>query len=166
MLEQEHAVSPPAKSAATVIRWIAFIPAALLAFFAVQVVVSSILGILTGLLRLSGPAWAEAFLDIARYPISYFLESLAFVWIGAFVVPARKHKTAFALFWVYSILCYSLEVSNIQFHPRPVSQGTLCFFAISGAVCGLCLALYRTHVRSKTVPEPPLSLPQNPWSSN
>ena len=153
---QNHAESDPAGTLGTVIRWILFLPAALLSFAAVQVVVVLGLATLTGLVRLTKLFWLASFYEVACYPVCFFFESLVFVWIGALAAPARKRKTAFALFWVYSILCYSLEVSNIQFTPRPVSQGALCFFAISGALCGLCLTLHRLKSGSgvKNAPTP------------
>ena len=133
----------------TVIRWIIFLPAALLSLAAVQVIVILGLAALTGFARLTGLSWVASFYNFVCYPVCFFFESLVFVWIGTLVAPARKRKTAFTLFWVYSILCYSLEVSDIQFTQRPVSQGTLCFFAILGALCGLCLTLYQISAQSK-----------------
>ena len=146
-----------------VLRWIVFVPGAMLAYAATQLVPGCVLGTLTGLLRLAGMAWTA--LDIARYPVSYFFGSFSFVWTGALIAPVRKRKTAYALFWVFWILCYSIEVSNIHFRQRPVSQGTLCFSAISDALCGLCLAMYRLNSRyCLTNSAAPRAEKQNPWS--
>lgn len=158
MPEQNQAAAPPAKNAGNVIRWIAFIPAALFGSSAVNFAATRLTRAILGLANLS---FTTSLGTVQT--IGIFIGAVSFLRIGAWVAPKPRRKAIWTLFWLIVVLEILIELFRAPLEYEPLPHSVRIMLAIFGALCGLLPMLWLNRRKPTEVL---LSLPQNPWSSN
>ncbi len=126
----------------TILRWVLFVPAAIVASNVAQF-------LLTLMSRaFFGPRDSASVAQAIGLGLVVFVGAALFVWVGASVAPERHRKTAVTLFWVYTFLFTVVELFRAPAEFEPLSHPVRLGLAILGAIAGLSLALFQIKGRA------------------